>query len=419
MIRRQWGGRRFAHNWALRTIKVALDAYQATGEESKPPSLYGLRKLRNQEKSAACVDCETGAVWWPEVSKEAFADGIRGAVDGYWRWQRSRAGKLAGRRVGFPRFKRKGRDPDRCTFTTGAIRVEPDRRHVTLPHLGTVRLHENTRRLERLIALGRAKILAATLKRVGDRAVVVFRVEAARPQRGHPDPAPTVGVDVGVRRLATVATPEGVIELPNPAPLAKNISEPRRICRAISRCKPGSRREKERQRRRSKLHARIAALRRDAINKLTTRLAKTHGRIVVEGLDATGMLRQKGLPGARARRRGLSDAALAEPRRQLRYKAPWYGSELVEADRFYPSSKTCCECEHAQDIGWAEYWSCEACGARHQRDDCAAVNLARYCSPVGSVGAPVKRGADCKTRPRRAGGVDTRKPHGNPVRGAA
>ena len=69
--------------------------------------------------------------------------------------------------MGFPRFKRKGRDRDRITFTTGAIRVEPDRRHVTLPRIGTVRVHENTRRLERLIAKGRARILAATVSRRG------------------------------------------------------------------------------------------------------------------------------------------------------------------------------------------------------------------------------------------------------------
>jgi len=83
----------------------------------------------------------------------------------------------------------------------------------------------------------------------------------------------------------------------------------------------------------TRLNAHMAAVRQHAIHNLTQELAKTHGVIVVEGLDATGMLRQKGLPGARARRRGLSDAALGEPRRQLRYKCAWYGSTLVEADR--------------------------------------------------------------------------------------
>jgi putative transposase len=141
-------------------------------------------------------------------------------------------------------------------------------------------------------------------------------------------------------------------------------------------------------------------------------LAKTHGRIVVEGLDAAGMLRQKGLPGVRARRRGLSDAALGRPRRHLSYKTGWYGSVLVVADRWFPSSKTCHQCGHVQDIGWDETWQCAACLAVHQRDDNAAVNLARYeetSSVVGPVGAAVKRGADLKTGPRPAGGREARK----------
>jgi len=71
---------------------------------------------------------------------------------------------------------------------------------------------------------------------------------------------------------------------------------------------------------------------------------------VVEGLDAAWLLRQKGLPGARARRRALSDSALGETRRQLGYKTGWYGSRLVIADRFYPSSRTCHVCWHVQDI---------------------------------------------------------------------
>jgi putative transposase len=155
-LRRQFGGRRYARNWAVRTLKEDLDRYRAAGEETEKPSLASLRKRWNRAKDTECVDAETGQAWWPEISKEAFADGIRAAVDGYWNWQQSRAGKRAGKRAGFPRFAKKGRDRDRVTFTAGTIRVEPDRRHVTLPRIGTVRTWENTRRLERLIAKGRA-----------------------------------------------------------------------------------------------------------------------------------------------------------------------------------------------------------------------------------------------------------------------
>ena len=150
-LARHFGARRKAYNWTVATLKADIDAWHATGIETAKPSLRVLRKRWNTVKDEVCVNAETGAVWWPECSKEAYADGIRGAVDAYWNWQTARAGTRAGKRVGFPRFKTKGRDPDRVCFTTGAMRVEPDRRHLTLPVIGTVRTHENTRRIERLI----------------------------------------------------------------------------------------------------------------------------------------------------------------------------------------------------------------------------------------------------------------------------
>jgi putative transposase len=414
-LARHFGARRKAFNWTVATLKADIQAWHAAGIQNAKPSLRVLRKRWNTVKSDVCVDADTGEVWWPECSKEAYADGIRGAVDAYWNWQQSRSGTRAGKRVGFPRFKRKGRDADRVCFTTGAMRVEPDRRHLTLPVIGMVRTHENTRRIERLIRAGRARVLAITVRRNGTRMDASVRVVVQRPQQpkvAHPQSR--VGVDVGVRRLATVAISDGTVleQVPNPRPLDAALKDLRHASRARSRCTKGSRRYRERTTQISRLHRRVNDVRTYHLHVLTTRLAKTHGRIVVEGLDAAGMLRQTGLPGARARRRGLSDSALGTPRRQLSYKTGWYGSQLVVADRWFPSSKTCHACGHVQDIGWDEKWQCAGCSVTHQRDDNAAINLARYeetTSVVGPVGAAVKRGADPKTGPRPAGGRETRK----------
>lgn len=414
-LARHFGARRKAFNWTVAALKTDIRAWRETGAETEKPSLRVLRKRWNTVKSDLCVNAETGQVWWPECSKEAYADGIAGAVDAYWNWQQSRAGKRAGRRVGFPRFKRKGRDADRVCFTTGAMRVEPDRRHLTLPVIGTVRTHENTRRIERLIAKGRARVLAISVRRNGTRVDASVRVLVRRPQQPSLAlPGSRVGVDVGVRRLVTVAAVDGTVieHVPNPRPLDAALRELRHACRARSRCVKGSRRYRERTTEISRLHRRVNDVRTHHLHVLTTRLAKTHGRIVVEGLDAAGMVRQKGLAGARARRRGLWDAALGTPRRHLAYKTGWYGSYLVVADRWFPSSKTCHACGHVQDIGWAQHWQCVGCSAPHQRDDNAAVNPARWEEPstaVGPVGAAVKRGADRKTRPSRAGGCEARK----------
>ncbi len=322
-LARHFGARRKAFNWTVTALKADIKAWRADGTESAKPSLRVLRKRWNTVKDQVCVNAQTGQVWWPECSKEAYADGIAGAVDAYWNWQSCRAGKRAGKTVGVPRFKKKGRDADRVCFTTGAMRVEPDRRHLTLPVIGTIRTYENTRRVERLIAKGRARVLAITVRRNGTRLDASVRVLVQRPQQRRVAlPDSRVGVDVGVRRLATVADAEGTVleQVPNPRPLDAALRGLRRVSRARSRCTKGSRRYCERTTELSRLHRRVNDVRTHHLHVLTTRLAKTHGRIVVEGLDAAGMLRQKGLPGARARRRALSDAALATPRRHLSYK---------------------------------------------------------------------------------------------------
>ena len=415
MLARHFGARRKAYNWTVAALKADIEVWHATGIETAKPSLWVMRKRWNSVKNGVCVNADTGTVWWRECSKEAYADGIDGAVDAYWNWQNSRSGKRDGKPMGFPRFKKKGRDADRVTFTTGAMRVEPDRRHLTLPVIGTVRTHENTRRIQRLIANGRARVLAITVRRNGTRLDASVRVLVQRPQQPKvTHPGSRVGVDVGVRRLATVANEDGTVleQVPNPRPLDAALKALRHASRARSRCTKGSRRYRERTTEISRLHRRVNDVRTHHLHCLTTRLAKTHGRIVVEGLDATGMLRQTGLPGARARRRGLSDAALGTPRRHLAYKTGWYGSALVVADRWFPSSKTCQACGRVQDIGWDDKWQCDGCSVTHQRDDNAAVNLARYeetSSVVGLVGAAVKRGADHKTGPRPAGGREARK----------
>jgi putative transposase len=423
-VARHFGARRKTYNWTVAAIKADIEAYNAHGVESEPPSFIGLRNLWNAEKSSLCVNAETGETWWREVSKEAFATGVADAVDAYWRWQKSRAGKLKGRRVGFPKFKKRGRDTDRYRITTGVIQFV-DRRHLKLPKLGVVRLHENARRLERLITLGRARIIAVTIRRTGNRILASLRVEVVRPQTHHrpTQPDSVVGVDVGVRTLATVASPDGTVleRVPNPTVLAKHLGELRRLNRRRSRQTRGSSRYKETNQQISALHTHIRNARQHHIHNLTTRLAKTHGTIVVEGLNAAAMLQQSGLNGARARRRGLADAAIAEPRRQLRYKTRWYGSTLIEANRWFPSSKTCHHCDHIQDIGWAETWMCDNCGMSHHRDDNAAINLARWQPPTSDLGAVVSPGETVSLpsdTPRGAGGEDPRKSqHGTTPRG--
>src|SRR5262249_38068005 len=261
MVCRQFGGRRYAYNWTVRTMKADITAFHADGTQAPAPSMIGLRKRWNQAKYTECVDAATGEVGWLVCTTGPFAAGIAGRVAAHSTWKTSGAGNRQGRRMGFPRFKKKGRDRDRISFTTGAIRVVPDRRHVTLPRIGTVRTHENTRRLERLIAKGQARILAATVSREGTRIVVAFRILLTRPQQPHvARPDSTVGVAGGVRVLPTAGAQDAptLERTPTPRALTAALKEMRHLGRERPRRTIGSRGYQVTQDKLTRLHRRVA-----------------------------------------------------------------------------------------------------------------------------------------------------------------
>ena len=204
----------------------------------------GLRKLWNRAKDVLCVDAETGRRWWRDLSKEAAANGIADAVGAYWDWVASRKGGRKGPRLGFPKFKKKGRGTQSFRISTGTIRLT-DRRHIQLPRLGVVRLAENARRLDRLVNKGMARIKSVTVSERADGFYVSLQTELLRPQRHHEPAQPDskVGIDLGSRRLAVVASADGTIleRVPNPAALKEALKTLRRLQRKLARspaCQP-------------------------------------------------------------------------------------------------------------------------------------------------------------------------------------
>jgi len=398
------GAGRKAHNWALARVKAVMDqrsaerSYGLTDDAltpSLPWSLPALRKAWNAAKHEV-------APWWRECSKEAFNTGLDALARGLKNWSDSRTGKRAGRKVGFPRFKAKHRTTPSVRFTTGAIRVEPDRKHVVLPRLGRLKLHESARKLARRLAAGTARIMSATVRRTGGRWFVAFTVEVDRVVR-QPASGPAVGVDVGIKHLAVLSTGELV---PNPRHLVAVQVRLRALGRALARkAGPDRRARKDPSKRwlraRSRLgraHARVAHLRRDGLHKLTTRLAREHATVVVEDLNVAGMLANRRLA------RHIADAGWGELRRQLAYKTVWNGGRLVVAWRWYPSSKTCSACGVVKTkLTLTErIYTCASCGLVLDRDLNAARNLAALVAAgVSSAGSGpvVGRGAIRETRP--------------------
>jgi putative transposase len=396
-IAQHFGARRRAHNWALEQVKANLDARAA--DPTVPAlawSFYDLRRQWNQAKQQV-------APWWRECSKEAYASGIADLVQGLRNWQDAKAGRRGGPRVGFPRFKARRRDRGRVRFTTGALRLEPDRRHLVLPVVGRLRSRENTRRLQRLVAKGRARVLSMTLAEQGGRLYVSIQAIVALQPRTPREPDGRCGVDLGIgAEWAVVAHHDGAIErVAHPTPWKEVRQQQRRVARQVSRRIVGSLGHRHATAKRAALDRRAANLRSQAIHTLTTRLARRYGTVVVEDLDVAGMGRGMG---RRAFRRAVAQAGIGRVRPTLGYKCPAAGGRLLVADRWFASSKTHHGCGgYLADLTLGDrVWGCPGCGGLVDRNANAALNLRDWTGPVvgdrdvqrGGVAAPVPRVGD-------------------------
>ena len=201
---------------------------------------------------------------------------------------------------------------------------------------------------------------------------------------------PTIGVDVGVGTMAVCSDGTTV---DNPKALASGIKQLRRLDKAIARSRNvhgrsnhSNRRERLYARRRN-LHARTVNVRNDNHHKATTAIAKSAGRVVVETLNVSGMIRNRRLA------RALSDAGMSGFLGKLEYKCAWYGAEFVKADRWFASSKLCAHCGWKNDdltLSDREWW-CGGCGVLNERDYNAAVNLENW----PGLSFPVSGRGDC------------------------
>jgi putative transposase len=293
-----------------------LDARAA--DPSIPPlawTLPSLRRTWNQAKAEV-------APWWACCSKETYSSGIADVVAALHAWSASKQGRRAGSPVGFPRFKARHRDRGRVRFTTDPMRLESDRRHITVPVIGRLRSKENTRRLQRLLAKGRARVLSMTLSEQGGRLFVSVATIVAQAPRRPSEPHARCGIDLGIGpEWAVVAHADDTIErISHPAPWASVQHQRRRLARCLSRRIVGSRGYRHAKAKLAALDRRAANLRRESIHTLTTRLARRYGTIVVEDLDVAAM--GQGM-GQRAFRRSVYQARIGQGRPTLAYKTSW------------------------------------------------------------------------------------------------
>jgi putative transposase len=333
----------------------------------------------------------TGLEWRREVCQQVFEEAAVDLGRGLKSWSDSRSGRRKGKRVGFPRFKKKtGVVPSfrlrnkHPKDRPPAIRIGDNGRprSVTLPGIGPIGVHDDTRRLRRMLARGRAKILFATITHHEGRWWVSLNVQAADLHANHQHPAGPeesggwVGIDRGLSAFVVAATSDGteVARISDaPKALAAGMKHQRRLAKSLSRKKKGSHNRRDAAAKLARHHHHVANIRRHFLHQVTGALVKTHDRLVIENLNVAGMLANHRLA------RAISDASWSEFARMLTYKQAWHGGQLVEADRWYPSTRMCPQCGAVNgEMTLADrVFTCD-CGHTADRDTNAATNLARW-----------------------------------------
>jgi putative transposase len=359
-LRSHAGAARFAWNWGLAKCQERYDA------EGRWYSAVDLHKLWNAQKKA-----DPALAWWAQNSKCSYQEAFRDLDRALRDFTASRKGIRQGRRVGFPRFKKRGKCRDSFRFSTGAMRCAGST--VTLPRLGAVRTHEPTRKLARRLGNGTARILSATVSRTAQRWFVSFTVEVDRAVPGrHARPGSAIGIDLGVKALLTGVDDRGhVVTVAGPKALRSSLRRLRRASRAHSRKEPGSASRRKSAARLARIHARVASVRADALHKTTTDLARRYETVVAEDLNVAGMTRNHRLA------RAIADQGFGQARRMLGYKTTWRGGQLIIASRWFPSSRTCSGCGTVKTkLALSERtYTCPGCGLTLDRDVNAAANL--------------------------------------------
>lgn len=378
------GAARFAYNAGLAHVKESLE-----NGEPADWSHYDLRRWWNANKDELAVNRDTGVVWWGQNSKEAYSEAFRDLARGFSNWSKSRKGQRKGKRVGFPKFKSKNTT---MRFAYSADFTAPkasDPYGLKLPRIGRVHCMENVYR-----RVDGARLIRITVSRRAGHWYASLTVE--REPTVTAAPRGVVGVDLGVKHLATLS--DGTV-IPNPRALGTRLRALRKAQQALSRKVKGSVRREKAKEHVAKLHARVADVRADALNRATTMIASNYSVVCIEDLNVAGMVKNRSLA------RSVSDAAFGEFRRQLEYKTARSGAALRVVDRWFPSSKTCSNCGVVKaKLSLSErVFDCDDCGLSLDRDLNAAINIRVVGSAPETLNA---RGGDVRRTDLVSGNAD-------------
>ena len=336
-LARTFGCVRFVWNWALR---ARTDAFRAGERMGYPATDKALTLLKQQP----------GTVWLNEVSSVCLQQALRDLQTAF--------SNFFDKRTAYPTFKRKEARQS-ANYTNRGFSFAAERRILKLAKIGAIKVKWSRKAIPhpssvRLIRTASGKYFVS---------LVVETQPAPLPETGE-----SVGIDFGVARLATLSNGE---RISNPKHGAKWQRRLAFYQKRLSRAKKGSNRRMKIKRHVARIHEKIANSRSDTLHKLSADLVTRFDVICVEDLNLRGMVKNHSLA------RSLHDASIGTAIRMIEEKAERYGKTVVKIDRWFPSSKTCSDCGHIVEklpLSVRE-WTCQECGATHDRDANAAANI--------------------------------------------
>ena len=337
------GYARVAYNFALSSFKKGLD-----NDEWR--THVDIKREFNAVKSDKFG-------WCGELSQNASKNAIHHFGDAVTRWKKGQNS--------FPVYKkRSGKVSYQADNGEGTVEVYKKR--INLPKIGWVRMREELRfsgEVTRVVISERNNRWYAS--------ITVRRLDSSNYKHQaslFDDTKEPIGIDVGINTLATCSNGD---TYDNPRPLKRYARKVARANRSLARKIFMSRNWYKAKKVLSNVHYRIACIREDAHHQAATKIVRKASAIGVETLNISGLLKNRRLAKA------LSDSALSRFLTMLKYKADRRGIPIVEADRFFASSKTCSRCGHKMsDLTLSDrYYQCSECGLEIDRDLNAAINL--------------------------------------------